>query len=445
MGGIPLESSGRYIAFNRVDLKGNYEAVRVDTFDGSLHPLAPGHIGLQLLLARPETGDLLFAVGLPHETAFAFSKLDRATVTARSMQTPLGLNSLEARMRPLAFDSDGTTLYLALERGVRSQLICHHLGSDTQQQIDMPLGVITGPGAFHRGMLRFPFTTASRPQTLVTVALPSMNPRRGTVMSTTGPAAACAVKSALFETPDGPIEALVYGEHWATARRVIMALHGGPEAHWKAAFEPPLLSLAEAEGVAVIAVNQRGSTGYGKSHQAAINHSWGGPDLADIHHIADHITSNRSLSVGNQIMIYGSSYGAFLALLAASTRPGHWSHCVAIAPFLSGKRLYYDATPPVRHLLDRLGGHTEIHDVLGPRNLLSATTGLRAKTLLIHGTEDSIVPVSHSRELYQHLTKVGRCTSLSYVEAPGEGHSPRYDADRRPIGRLINAFFADQL
>ena len=43
-------------------------------------------------------------------------------------------------------------------------------------------------------------------------------------------------------------------------------------------------------------------------------------------------------------------------MLAAATRPELWSHCIAVAPFLHGERLYRDAAPPVRRLLDRLGG-----------------------------------------------------------------------------------------
>ncbi|MFE5943847.1 alpha/beta hydrolase family protein [Streptomyces sp. NPDC056480] len=345
------------------------------------------------------------------------------------------LDSLEGIVKPLAFDAGGTSLFLSTEQGVRSVLIRHHLEHDTSEKVDIPLGIITGYGSYQQGQLHLPFSAPDQPATLAAFTTRPRNHSRTTTRDT--PANAVA-RTELFPTPAGPVEALVYGYPWNTAERVIVALHGGPESHWRADCNPTLALLSTAG--TVIAINQRGSTGYGQSHQEAIHHAWGGPDLADIHAIADHISRHRD-HPNTEIMIFGTSYGAYLALLAAATQPNQWSHCAAIAPFLSGELLYNDASADVRRLIDRLGGRTEIRDSHGPRDLLRLADKLRTRTLLIHGAADPIIPVSHSRRLHQRLASLGRCAQLEYIEALG-GHNPPYDRGGRPIGDHLVEFFS---
>jgi dipeptidyl aminopeptidase/acylaminoacyl peptidase len=221
---------------------------------------------------------------------------------------------------------------------------------------------------------------------------------------------------------------------------VLIALHGGPEHHWSPRFDALFAALTLA-GVTVIAPNQRGSTRYGQTHQEAIRGSWGGPDLEDICHLAETITAQRRGSA-NRLSLYGISYGAYLALLAASVQPDLWSKCVVIAPFLSGPRLYEEAGPKVRLLLERLDGLTEIHDAIGPRDLFRLAPRISARLLVIHGDQDLVVPVTQSRVLRDRLTAAGRKDGVDFVykEIPGEGHNPLFDLDGRPIREVIARF-----
>jgi dipeptidyl aminopeptidase/acylaminoacyl peptidase len=252
-----------------------------------------------------------------------------------------------------------------------------------------------------------------------------------------------------FDLGDRAVEALIYGEDWKTAPRVLIALHGGPESAWKAEFDPILQEFAAAD-ITVIAPNQRGSTGYGPEHQQAIHHAWGGPDLADIHDLADHISARRAASrdrrprAEESLMLFGVSYGAFLALLAAATRPELWSHCVASSPFLSGDRLHRDATPPVRRLLDRLGGSTQVIDHIGPRDLAILSRHIRTRTLIVHGSADATVPVSHARGLHRRLSDEGHCPDLQYLEVRGAGHSPLTEAGGPRLVQRIATFLTDR-
>ncbi|MFB7868109.1 alpha/beta hydrolase family protein [Streptomyces sp. NPDC056069] len=400
--------------------------------------MTTGDKELRILHANPETADLLFAVGSPSTPELAVGTFDGSRST---VQEPLrrlhGIRQAGHTTRAVAIGSgDDIAIFLAVDEGVRSTLIRHHLQSGVSEDMKIPLGVITGPGACYQGTLRFPFSTPHEQATLAAIASTSERKARPRVTSQTR--SLIPVRVEKFPAPAGSVEAIVYGAPWHTADRVVIALHGGPESHWRAGYDNSL-SLLSSIGT-VVAINQRGSTGYGPDHQAAIRHAWGGPDLADIHAIADHIARRRPHSDG-RLMIYGASYGAYLAVLAAATHPARWSHCAAIAPFLSGELLHRDGPEAVKQLIDRLGGRTKIHgDGYGPRDLLQVAPGLRARTLLIHGGADPIIPASHSRRLYEQLCKLGQCDELEYIEALG-GHSPPYDRSGRPIGGRIVEFF----
>ena len=162
----------------------------------------------------------------------------------------------------------------------------------------------------------------------------------------------------------GDLEAVRYGPHWRNAPRIVLALHGGPREHWRTAYDPALRMLADT-GACVLALNQRGSTGYGSDFELAIKGCWGGPDLADIRAVAAWLRWQGAAKP----VLWGVSYGAYLALLAAAAEPEGWAGCVAVSPFASAPSLDAVAGPGVRALIARLDGCRPIHDGLGARDL----------------------------------------------------------------------------
>ena len=177
-----------------------------------------------------------------------------------------------------------------------------------------------------------------------------------------------------------------------------------------------------------MAPNQRGSTHYGVAHALAIRECWGGPDLDDVLAIARAVLSDRPASAPRPIVI-GTSYGAFLALLAAAVDPTLWGGCIAIGPFLSGPRLYPEAGEAIRTLIERMGGLT-VPVVDGKaRDVLERCGEITAPVLLIHGTEDDVIPVGQSRLLYERLSALGHQTRRIDGDPggrarPGRGLSP---------------------
>jgi dipeptidyl aminopeptidase/acylaminoacyl peptidase len=241
---------------------------------------------------------------------------------------------------------------------------------------------------------------------------------------------------------DQPLEAVVYGgDTWLTAQHLVVALHGGPADAWRLEFEPTLQRMA-AEGLAVVAVNQRGSTGYGVQYAQALQDDWGGPDLDDVLAVLTGLTSQRTALGLEPASLFGVSYGAFLALLAACSAPEQVARCAVVAPFLSGARLLAEAGPAVQALTHRLGGAQEPADGRGARDVLRLCHRLAAPLLIVHGDQDQVVPVSQSRTLRQELLRMGcsEGTDFRYVEAAGAGHELLAEAGAPVLNELLAGF-----
>jgi dipeptidyl aminopeptidase/acylaminoacyl peptidase len=236
---------------------------------------------------------------------------------------------------------------------------------------------------------------------------------------------------------------VVYGgDTWQAAPHLVLALHGGPADAWRLEFDPALQRMAAA-GLAVVAPNQRGSSGYGPDHAAAIQDAWGGPDLDDVLHLLDALAGQRAVLGLEPPALFGVSYGGFLALLAAAHAPaGQVARCAVVAPFLSGQRLLAESAAPVRALTTRLGGDVPLDDARGPRDVLQLAHRIAAPLLILHGDRDEVVPVGQSRTLRQELLRLGRAegAAFRYVEAAGAGHELLAEDGAAVLHELLAGF-----
>jgi dipeptidyl aminopeptidase/acylaminoacyl peptidase len=197
-----------------------------------------------------------------------------------------------------------------------------------------------------------------------------------------------------------------------------------------------------AEGLAVVAPNQRGSTGYGVEHAQAVQGAWGGPDLDDVLALLSAISGQRVALGLEPASLFGVSYGAFLALLAACASPALVARCAVVAPFLSGARLLAEGSPAVQALTLRMGGAEELPDGRGPRDVLRSCHRLTAPLLMVHGDRDEVVPVGQSRTLRQELLRMGRVEGedFRYVEAVGAGHEVLAEETGPMLHELLAGF-----
>lgn len=429
-GGFWLEPGGPRLGLTR-SVRGRVGAVVADLRAGAVDPMWPDRPGLRLLLSHPESGLLVIADG-HHRVGWT------TMAEPTRLRWPAALNGPH-RAVPLAIDPTGARVVSRIELGARSGL--RLFTTDSGEWVDLPVpdGVIGGVAAWNEIGLYVPFAGPEHRAGIarVGIAPASFDCLRdgGSARGFDEPNATDAVgpRQEHFSGAAGAIEAVVYG-NWRTATNVAIALHGGPDAAWSVAPDALLGELAHAD-VAVIAVNPRGSRGYSRDMEAAIRGAWGGPDLADIRAVAQHVIETRK----RRLLLLGGSYGAYLGLLALAADPRWWSRAVIVAPFTSGQRLHQQASPRVRALLTRLGGRKPYtDDELGARDTLALADRITADVLLIHGANDPIIPVAHSRDLHAELQK--GTSRTEYLELPAAGHDPLSGPGSAFVRRRVIAF-----
>jgi pimeloyl-ACP methyl ester carboxylesterase len=436
-GGHWLDDAGRTLGFDH-HLDGRSRIVAVDlatgTATGLMRPAgaAENH---HLLVSGPRSGRFLAARNAGGEVSLGWGRWDRGDC---HLTFPEGL-SFDGLVTPLAIDPAGRLAAICAEKGVRSELHVCEPGTAPcgRKPLPIPPGVLGPAARWTRDGLHLVTSGPQRPATITTVTPGRSGHRAG--QDPAPPGGWAGAHAETLAGPAGPVEAVIYGgPRWRESERLLIALHGGPHAAWTLRFNPLFQDLAAA-GVAIMAPNQRGSSGYGPAHRDAIRGAWGGPDLADLRHLAESVSGYRRMRGLPALMLLGMSYGAFLALIATAAAPALWSRCVAIAPFCSARSLFAEGQDGVRSFLRRHGALEVVDDALGPRDLERLAGRITARLLIIHGSGDETIPASQSRRIVAALVRSGRRSGREFIyrELPG-GHDPLHDgADDVPRQQVI--------
>jgi dipeptidyl aminopeptidase/acylaminoacyl peptidase len=146
-----------------------------------------------------------------------------------------------------------------------------------------------------------------------------------------------------------------------------------------------------------------------------------------------------------RMCIVGASYGGYAALVGASLTPDLYKCAVSIAgvsdleDFISWrKRNWGSDSEGYRYWLKAIGDPDKDAQKLREVSPVSLADKIKVPVLLVHGTDDFVVPIAQSRAMKKALEKNGRKTEL--LELEKEGHSYWQDFNEVKVLATIDQF-----
>jgi len=261
-----------------------------------------------------------------------------------------------------------------------------------------------------------------------------------TVTARDGLELVCYVSLPPGAAPDG-------GLRPATPLPTVMGVHGGPWSrdHW--GYSPNHQWLAN-RGYAVVSVNYRGSSGFGKAFLNAANREWAGKMHDDLIDVAEWAVA-EGIAARGRMAIIGGSYGGYATLVALTFTPDAFACGVDIVgpsnllTLLRNVPEYW--TPILPTLRDRVGDDTtdEGRRLLESRSPLTRVGDIRRPLLIGQGANDPRVKQQESDQIVAAMTERG--IPVTYVLYPDEGHGFARPENRISFFAVAEAFLAREL
>jgi dipeptidyl aminopeptidase/acylaminoacyl peptidase len=249
-----------------------------------------------------------------------------------------------------------------------------------------------------------------------------------------------------YESFDGlRVPAFVYRPSVPGPHPVVLLIHGGPESQFRPGFNSRIQTWVAKLGVAVIAPNVRGSTGYGRSY-LSLDNGFGREDsVRDIGALLDWVEAQPDLDE-DRVAAYGGSYGGYMVLASLV----HHSHRLRAAVEIVGisnfvtflentqgyrrelRRAEYgdERDPDMRLHLDRISPNRHVDRITAP-------------LFVAQGQNDPRVPVTESEQIVRGVRSAGH--DVWYMNALDEGHGFRKKQNRDLFEQLVVLFFEEHL
>ena len=229
------------------------------------------------------------------------------------------------------------------------------------------------------------------------------------------------------------------GASWHPTAPVPMVLdvHGGPWARDSYGFNPEHQWLAN-RGYAVLSVNYRGSTGFGKNFINAGDHEWAGKMQNDLLDAVDWAVREK-IAIPDKVAIYGGSYGGYATLVGLTFTPDRFACGVDIVGPSNLATLMASIPPYWKAFLEDMSrrvGDPRTDDgrkLLDERSPLSYVDRISRPLLIAQGANDPRVKQAESDQIVVAMQK--KQLPVTYVLYPDEGHG-----FARPQNRV--AFYA---
>ena len=421
-----VSRDGRYLALEKLNSNLDSDVYLHDLQSGETRHVTPHEGDVQHGVAgfTPDSRELYYTTDGHGEFVQVWSRdlasgEERAVVQA-DWDVMYVSFSENGRYRVTAINEDASTRISVLDTKAGSEVALPQLGGDVQ-------GVVFSPSE-SKMLLRVASDTAPLDLYLVDLEGVDRTPRQLTRSLSSQIAQEDLVDGEVvrYASYDGlEIPGVLYRPHGASAEKRTAALvwmHGGPGGQSRKGYNAALQHLVN-QGYAVFAVNNRGSSGYGKTFFHLDDRRHGDADLGDCV-AAEAYLSRLDWIDGARIGIIGGSYGGYLVAAALAFQPEVFDVGIDIFGVTNWLRTLESMpawwTAQRKALFDEMGDPATDRDRLHKISPLFHAANIRKPLLVVQGANDPRVLQVESDELVAAVKANG--VPVEYLIFPDEGH-----------------------
>lgn len=208
---------------------------------------------------------------------------------------------------------------------------------------------------------------------------------------------------------------------------VVLSFHGGPEGQERPAFRADYQALLDS-GIAVFAPNIRGSDGFGKAFLQLDNHEKRFDANRDIRSAADWLVE-AGIGAPGRLGIMGGSYGGYAVMVGVTEFPDTFAAGANLFGIVNFETFFEHSTPWMGAIsTGEYGDPKTQRQLLRDLSPIHKLDRVTAAMLVMHGANDTNVPVVEAEQVVSTLEKQG--LAVTYVLFPDEGHGWRKEPNR---------------
>lgn len=367
-------------------------------------------LGLSVLGFAPVAGDTRLLVG--HQRRGRWEPMIWDPTTGEETDLALGLpGDVSAEWYP-----DASALLVVHGFEARSDLWRYEPGAGAPVRVETPAGSVSDATARPDGTVEYLWSSAAQPPVIRSTS-------GAVVLDPPGPKApgSVPVEDVWVDGPGGRVHALVQRPA-APAEGpfpTVFEIHGGPTWHDSDAFASGPAAWVD-HGYAVVRVNYRGSTGYGRAWTDALKHRVGLIELEDIAAVREWAVKS-GLADPEKLVLAGGSWGGYLTLLGLGTQPDDWALGLAAVPVADYVTAYHDEMEDLKAMDRTLLGGTpeEVPERFAASSPLTYVDEVRAPVYISAGVNDPRCPI---RQVENYVDRLKDRNAVHEVYRYDAGH-----------------------
>ena len=348
------------------------------------------------------------------------------------LEAELGVPAWAQGMRTYAWGSDSATIYVCRSEHGRTSL----------WSVDVATGEMTPVAALADHTAVSQLAVSAQGQLAMIVSGPRTPPRIATYCPSSGTVRIRArsdsetVPAELLSEPQhmtwssqegDPVYGLLYmprdGRYESAGKPpLIVTVHGGPTGQSTARYSAQA-QFFTTRGYAVLEVNYRGSTGYGRVYRNKLREQWGIYDADDAVSGARYLAEQKLVDP-EKMVIMGGSAGGYTVLQALIHYPGAFKAGLCLYGVTNLFTLAADTHKFEQHYLDSMiGPLPETASRYRERSPIFFADRIVDPIAIFQGEKDRVVPVAQAETIVEALRRNG--VLHEYHLYPGEGHGWR--------------------